>query len=38
MGVVEIACVFLGEFLLGDSTVKKMSDYQKKYFFINKSI
>ena len=38
VGVVEIACAFLGGFLLGDSSVEKWSDHQKKKFFINKSI
>ena len=31
---VEIACTFLGRFLLGGSNAKKWDDHQKK-FFIN---
>ena len=38
MGIVEIACAFLGGFLLGDSNLEKWNDHQKKKFFINKSI
>ena len=38
VGVIEIACAFLGGFLLGDSNVGKQSDHQKKKFFINKCI
>ena len=38
MVVIEIACAFLGGFLLGDSNVEEWSSHQKKKFFINKSI
>ena len=38
MGVTEIACAFIGEFLLGDSNVEKWNGIQKKKFFINKCI
>ena len=29
---VEIACTFLGRFLLGGSNAKKWDDHQKKFF------
>ena len=38
VGVTEIACAFIGEFLLGDSNVEKWNGIQKKKFFINKCI
>ena len=38
MGIVEIACAFLGELLLGDSNLEKWNDHQNKKFFTNKSI
>ena len=37
-GVIEIACTFLEELLLGGSDAKKWGDHQKKKFFINNSL
>ena len=35
---VEIACTYLGGFLLGGSNAEKWGDHRKNIFFINNSV